>query len=310
MKIVYMGTPDFAVAPLEALIDAGHEIIAVFTQPDRPKNRGMKMTFSPVKECAVKHNIPVYQPETFREGSQKELLKELAPELIVVAAYGRLLPGYALRSAKHGCINIHASLLPKYRGSAPIQWSVINGEEKTGVTTMYMARELDTGDMIEQAEYVIKDTDTAEDVHDRLAELGAKLIISTIELLEKGELVRTPQDHDKATLAPMLKKEDAQIDWNRDSRSIINLVRGTYPWPGAYTKCGSDTYKLFNVRKYDADKAYDPGTIICSCKEGIAVACGNGEAVIIEQIQAPGSRRMNAADYCRGHALPERFDIK
>ncbi len=310
MKIVYMGTPEFAVAPLEALIEAGHDVIAVFTQPDRPKNRGMKMTFSPVKECAVKHDIPVYQPETFREGSQKELLEKLSPELIVVAAYGRLLPGYALRSAKHGCINIHASLLPKYRGAAPIQWSVINGEEKTGVTTMYMARELDAGDIIQQAEYVIKATDTASDVHDELSKLGADIILKTVELIENGKLARTPQEHDKATYAPMLKKEDAQIDWNRDSGSIINLVRGTYPWPGAFTKCGADTYKLFDVHKCDISECAAPGTVISAGKGGIVVACGAGEAVRIEQIQAPGSRRMNAEDYCRGHELPKCFDLK
>lgn len=296
-------------APLEAIIEAGHDVIAVFSQPDKPRNRGMKLIFSPVKECAIKHNIAIYQPETFREESQKELLQSLNADLIVVAAYGRILPGYALRAAKHGCINIHASLLPKYRGAAPIQWSVINGEEKTGVTTMYMVRELDAGDIILQREYRIKDTDTAGDVHDRLSEIGAELIIETIKALEDGTITRTPQEHEKSTYAPMLRKEDGKIDWNKPACRIISLVRGTYPWPGAYTKAGDDTYKLFDVTLSDATHDTPPGTIISSGKEGITVACGNEETVIVSQLQAPGSKRMNCADYARGNKLPERFDL-
>ncbi len=308
MKILYMGTPDFAVKPLKALIDAGHEIVGVFTQPDRPKGRGMKMTFSPVKECALEHSIEVYQPETMKNGAVEGLLNELNPDLIAVVAYGKLLPGYVLRFPKYGCINVHGSLLPKYRGAGPIQWAVINGEEVTGVTTMYMGRELDAGNMLLKSELRIGEHDTAETVYETLSNMGASLLVETVDALYNGTVTPIPQDSTLATYAPMLTKEDGRIDWRKSAKQIYDLARGTYPWPGAFATIGEDIYKLFDISMTDETSASDAGTVLKSDKLGFYVVCGDGKVLLIKELQAPGKRRMAAADFFRGHELFTKFD--
>lgn len=309
MKILYMGTPDFAVKPLEALIEAEHEIVGVFTQPDKPKGRGMKMAFSPVKECAIAHGIPVYQPETMRNGAVKDLLAELDPDLIAVVAYGKLLPGYVLRYPKYGCVNVHGSLLPKYRGAGPIQWAVINGDSVTGVTTMLMAKGMDTGDMLLKEELVIGENDTAEDVFNRLSDIGASLLVKTVVGLAAGEITAVPQDETLATYAPMLTKDDGRINWNKSAQQIFDLVRGTSPWPGAFTTIGDTVYKLFDMTKTELTSDRPAGTLLSAEKDGFTVVCGDGRVLKIKDIQAPGKKRMPAADFFRGHALFERFDV-
>jgi len=307
LKILYMGTPDFAVKPLEALIEAGHDIVGVFTQPDKPKGRGMKMTFSPVKECALAHDIPVYQPETMRNGAVKDLLAELQPDLIAVVAYGKLLPGYVLRYPKYGCVNVHGSLLPKYRGAGPIQWAVINGEKVTGVTTMLMAKGMDTGDMLLKEELPITETDTAETVFESLSVMGASLLVKTVEGLMAGTITPVAQDESLATYAPMLTKEHGRIDWTKSAQEIYDLARGTDPWPGVYTSVGETIYKLFGITKTSLTSEKPAGSIVGSDKNGFTVVCGDGCVLAVRELQAPGKKRMSAADFFRGHALFERF---
>jgi len=308
VKVLYMGTPDFAVKPLEALIEAGHEVVGVFTQPDKPKGRGMKMTFSPVKECALAHEIPVYQPETMKNKAVAGLLDELQPDLIAVVAYGKLLPGYVLRYPKYGCINVHGSLLPKYRGAGPIQWAVINGEKTTGVTTMYMGREMDTGDMLLKRELAIGAEDTAEDVFESLSVMGADLLIETIEGLQAGTITPQPQDNTLATYAPMLTKDDGRIDWSKSAQQIYDLARGAYPWPGVFTSIGDTVYKLFGITIADRISDQPAGTVLECDKSGFYVVCGDSSVVAIKEIQAPGKKRIPAADFFRGHALFDQFD--
>ena len=304
MRILFMGTPDFAVPSLEALIAAGHDVCGVFTQPDKPKNRGMKLLPTPVKVCAQAHGIPVFQPVKLRDGTALAQIQELAPELIVVAAYGRILPDDILAAPPRGCINVHSSLLPKYRGAAPINWAVLNGDSETGVTIMHMAHDLDAGDIIDQAATPIDPDETVVSLHDRLAQMGAELLVKVVTDIAAGTAARTPQDHDKATLAPMLSRELSPMDFTRPARELHNQVRGLIPWPAAVTELGDRRCKVFSTSVLDAHTDAAPGTILAAGKEGIQVACGGGTVLRIDELQADGGKRMRAADYLRGHPIP------
>jgi len=297
-----MGTPDFAVASLKALVEAGHEICGVFTQPDKPKNRGMKMTFSPVKEYALSQELEVYQPLKMKDGTAFELVKSLAPELIVVAAYGRILPEDILNFPRYGSINVHSSILPKYRGAAPINWAILNGEEETGVTIMYMAKELDAGDILHVAKTGIDPEENAQTLTARLADLGAGALLETVEMLKNGTARRTPQDHDAHTYAPMLSKALSPVDWNRGAREICDQIRGLIPWPCASCEIAGRQFKLFRAKAGESSSAA-PGTVLCADKNGIVVACGKGESLVILELQEAGGKRLAAGDYLRGHPI-------
>ena len=304
MRILFMGTPDFAVPSLEALIRAGHQVCGVFTQPDKPKNRGMKLQAPPVKVCAQAHDIPVYQPVKLRDGAALALIQELAPELIVVAAYGRILPDDILAAPPKGCINVHSSLLPAYRGAAPINWAVLNGDKETGVTIMHMAHDLDAGDIISQAATPIDPDETVVALHDRLAELGAELLVDTVARIAAGTAQRTPQDHEKATLAPMLSRELSPMDFTRTARQLHDQVRGLIPWPAAVTTLGDKRCKVFSTVVLDQKTDAVPGTVLTAGKEGLTLACGEGTVLGIVELQPDGGKRMKAVDYLRGHPIP------
>lgn len=261
MRILFMGTPAFAVASLRRLADEGHELCGVFTQPDKPKNRGMKLTFSPVKEFALSRDLPVYQPLKMRDGEALEIVRGLAPELIVVAAYGKILPEDILCLPKYGSINVHSSLLPKYRGAAPINWAILNGETETGVSIMYMAKELDAGDVIRTVKTAIGPDEDAAELTARLAELGAEALLETIPELESGTASRTPQDGGESTYAPMLTRELSPVDWSQSSQSIRNQVRGLIPWPCAAAELQGKNFKLFHTIT-GGETSAAPGTIL------------------------------------------------
>lgn len=303
MKILFMGTPEFAVPSLNALLGAGHTVCGVFTQPDKPKNRGMKLLPSPVKVCALSHEIPVFQPAKMRDGEALGYLRELDPELIVVAAYGKILPSEILDYPARGCINVHSSLLPKYRGAAPINWAILNGEAVTGVTIMHMAPALDAGDIISQASTPIGADETAPMLTARLAELGAELLVSAVEAIGAGTAARTPQDEADSTYAPMLSRELSPMDWNKPARTLHDQVRGLLPWPAAVAEFGGIRCKVFStdIPLQTTDAA--PGTILEAGKRGIDIACGGGTVLHIDELQADGGKRMKAADYLRGHPL-------
>lgn len=303
MRILFMGTPDFAVPSLEALVQAGHTVCGVFTQPDKPKNRGMKLLPPPIKVCAQSHDIPVYQPTKLRDGSALALIQELAPELIVVAAYGRILPDDILAVPPKGCINVHSSLLPAYRGAAPINWAILNGDQETGVTIMHMAHDLDAGDIIAQTATPIPPDETAPELYDRLARMGAELLVKVVADLAAGTASRTPQDHSKATLAPMLSKELSPMDWNRTAGQLHNQVRGLIPWPAAVTTLSGNRCKVFSTTILEENTGAAPGTILRADKAGIDVACGEGTVLRIDELQPDGGKRMKAADYLRGHPI-------
>jgi len=304
MRIVFMGTPDFAVPGLERLVSDGHTVCGVFTQPDKPKNRGMKLTPSPVKTCALAHGIPVFQPATLKDGGALEQLRALEPELIAVAAYGRILPQAILDLPARGCVNIHASLLPKYRGAAPINWAILNGETETGVTIMHMAAELDAGDIILSEATPIGPDETAEALYGRLAVLGAELLSRAVSALERGAAARTPQAHERATYAPMLSRELSPIDWRRSAQEIHNQVRGLIPWPAASTDAiTGSAVKIFRTELTGQATQARPGVIVSAGKQGIEVACGDGRVLRLAELQAEGGKRMRAADYLRGHPL-------
>lgn len=303
MRILFMGTPDFAVPSLNALVRAGHDVCGVFTQPDRPKNRGMKLQPPPVKVCAQAHGIPVHQPEKLRDGAALALIRELAPELIVVAAYGRILPDDILAAPGKGCINVHSSLLPKYRGAAPINWAILNGEKETGVTIMHMAHDLDAGDIIAQRATPIGPDETAPELYARLAELGGALLAETVERIAAGTASRKPQDHGQATLAPMLSKELSPMDFGRTAQQLHDQVRGLLPWPAAVTELGGKRCKVFSTVVLDGGIDAAPGAVLAAGKEGIDLACGGGTALRITELQPDGGKRMKAADYLRGHSI-------
>ena len=302
MRILFMGTPDFAVASLKRLVEDGHDICGVFTQPDKPKNRGHKLAFSPVKEYALSQDLTVYQPLKMRDGEAMSIVEELAPELIVVAAYGKILPEDILNYPKYGSINVHSSLLPKYRGAAPINWAILDGEAETGVSIMYMAKELDAGDVILQKATAIGEDEDALALTTRLAELGAEALAEAVEGLKNGTASRTPQDGSKQTYASMLSKEMSPIDWSRPARAIDCQVRGLIPWPCASTELAGQRFKVYRTapgRK--TDKA--PGTILAAGKMGIEVACGDGQSLCITELQAEGGKRMAASAYLLGHPI-------
>ncbi len=296
-----MGTPDIAAASLKALIQAGHDIVGVFTQPDKPVGRKQILTAPPVKVCALENNIPVYQPTTVRDGAALEILKELAPEIIVVVAYGKILPKEILTFPKFGCVNAHASLLPKYRGASPIQWCIVCGEKVTGVTTMLMDEGMDTGDMLETVCVNIGDNETSEELFDRLTIVAAKLVCSTVEKLSKGEITPIKQNEAEATYAPIIKKEMAQIDFNKTANEIHNLVRGLYGWPTAYFMLEGKRVKVFITEVLNTtDKA--PATVIKSDNE-LVVACGNNTAIKFVELQPEGSKRMEAKQWLLGKKI-------
>ena len=296
-----MGTPDFAAVTLEALIVAGHEICGVLTQPDKPRNRN-KVTYSPVKECALAHGIPVYQPLTAKDAETQALVESLHPELTVVVAYGQILPQKLLDVPKFGSVNVHASLLPKYRGAAPIQWAVLDGEAETGVSLMYMTRRLDAGDVIATVRTAIGAEETAPELWERLAKLGGELLVATIPHLQDGTASRTPQDESVFTYAPMLTKAMSPVDWNRSAAAIHNQIRGLQPWPCAVAEIDGRLCKLFRAEIGGETKAV-PGTILRADKQGIEVACGDGRSLRILDLQGEGGKRMNAASYLNGHPI-------
>ena len=303
MRVVFMGTPDFAAASLKALIDNGYEVAGVFAQPDKPSGRGMEVTYSPVKQLALDHEIPVFQPAKMRDGTALEIMKSLSPDIVVVVAYGRILPDDLLAVPPLGTINVHGSLLPKYRGAAPIQWAVLNGDEVTGVSTMYLASEMDAGDIIYSAQTRIGEYETSGELYDRLKDMGAELLIKTLRAIEAGTAPRTPQDHSQATFVSMLDKSLSPIDFSKPARSVVKWIYGLQPWPVATAVLGNDTLKIFAAVQTDHHTELAPGSIVCADKNGIEVACGSGETVLITQLQAPGKKRMAAADYLRGHKL-------
>lgn len=304
MRILFMGTPDFAVASLSALLEAGHDICGVFTQPDKPKNRGMKLQASPVKEFALAHDIPVFQPLKMRDGEAMGYIQERKPELIVVAAYGRILPGDILDYPPCGCINVHSSLLPKYRGAAPINWAILNGDKTTGVTIMHMAPALDAGDIILQRETAIGPDETAPELFQRLAELGGGLLVEAVEQIAKGVATRTPQLEADATYAPMLGRELSPMDWSKDGQTLHDQVRGLLPWPCATAEFGGVRCKVFSTAVLDGTTDLAPGTVAEAGKDGIVMACGGGTLLRVKELQPDGKKRMAAADFLRGHPIP------
>lgn len=300
MRVVFMGTPDIAATCLKKIIGDGFDVVGVYTQPDRPKGRGMKMVYSPVKEVALQHDLPVFQPENFREDETVEQLRSLQPDVVAVVAYGRILPQRVLDIPPKGCINIHASILPSYRGSAPYQWAVLDGLTETGVTAMYLCREMDAGDMIDVAKTPIGENETAGELLDRLAVLGADLLSKTLGRMAQGEVERTAQDSTKATYAPMLDKTMCPIDWNKTARQVHNHVRGLHPWPVATAEIGGTKFKIHSTVVVDGSG--EPGKVLALTKTGLVVACGEG-AVEIRSLQAEGGKRMAAPDYFRGHPI-------
>ena len=298
-----MGTPDFAACSLQKLIDENMDVVGVFCQPDRPKNRGHRLMPCAVKETALAAELPVYQPEKLRDGTALKLLQELAPDLIVVVAYGRILPDDILALPPYGCINVHGSLLPKYRGSAPIQRAVINGEKTTGVTTMYLASKMDAGDTIFSSATEIGPTETSGELFDRLAPMGAALLVKTVKAIEAGTAPRTPQNHADATFAPPLSKDEAPIDWMMDADSILHHIYGMQPWPCALTELSGVAFKVYSADKTGAKTNRVPGTVLAADKKGIEVACGGGTSVRITELQAAGGKRMAAGAYLLGHPM-------
>ena len=298
-----MGTPDFAVPSLQALLEAGHAVCGVFTQPDKPKNRGMKLQASPVKEFALSKEIPVFQPGKLRDGTALAQMQGLDPELIVVAAYGRILPEDILNAPPYGCINVHSSLLPKYRGAAPINWAILNGEKETGVTIMHMAPELDAGDIILQRSTPIGPDETAPELFDRLAQMGGALLVEAVAQLQAGTAPQIPQDGSQATYAPMLSRELSPLDWSKPAQALHNQVRGLLPWPAAAGVFSGIRCKVFLTDIIDHTTTAKPGTVVEAGKGGIVMACGGGSLLRILELQPDGKKRMAAADFLRGHPL-------
>ena len=300
MRVLFMGTPDFAVPSLLKLIEAGHDVVAVLTQPDRPSGRGMKMTPPEVKVAAMEHGIDVHQPTKLKNNALMPLLDEYKPDVIAVVAYGRILPEYILNYPKYGCINVHGSLLPKYRGAAPIQWSVLNGDEKSGVCTMRMDAGLDTGDIIERYETPIGENETAESLFTRLSEIGAEALVSTLNLVERGKATYTPQNDEQSSYARMLTREDGEIDWKKSAREVLNTIRGCYSWPIAYTIYNGEKIKIYSAERGDKTNA-PAGKVIGSDARGMEVSCGDGESIFVKILQFPNSKRMTPEEYFRGH---------
>ena len=302
MRVVFMGTPDIAATCLKKIIADGFDVVGVYTQPDRPKGRGMKMVFSPTKEVAIANNIPVFQPENFRSDEEVQILADLKPDVCAVVAYGRILPQRVLDIPSKGCVNIHASILPEYRGSAPYQWAVLDGKTETGVTAQHMVREMDAGDIIDVAKTPIGENETAGELLDRLAVLGADLLSRTLTAFAEGTVSRIPQDSAGISFAPMLDKTMCPIDWSKTARQVHNHVRGLHPWPVATMELKGKKFKVHATRVVEG--AGQPGEILGLTKTGLRIACGEG-AVEVISLQAEGGKRMAAPDYFRGHPLED-----
>ena len=304
-RILFFGTPDFACPSLAALYEAGHEICAVITQPDKPKNRGMQLTPPPVKELALSHGTPVYQPTTLKDGEAANIIRGLAPALIIVVAYGKILPREILDIPPYGCINVHPSLLPKYQGATPIQSAILNGDSVTGVTIMQMDEALDTGDMLSQEETEILPDETSGELFGRLSTLGARLLVNTIPAIQDGTVTRTPQDKARATYARPLHREMSPVDWTRSAQEIVNQIRGLNPWPMATTVIADRNFKIHSAHvgaTVPGRPPSPPGTILSTASAGLEIACGDG-SVIITRLQPPGKKSMSAADYLRGNPI-------
>ncbi|MDO5586823.1 MAG: methionyl-tRNA formyltransferase [Clostridia bacterium] len=307
MKILFMGTPDFAVPCLDILVSNGFDVCGAVTQPDKPKGRGHKLTPPPVKEYAISKNIPVYQPQTLKDGEFEKVLDELKPQLIAVVAYGKILPEYILGFPEYGCVNVHGSVLPKYRGAAPIQWAIINGDKTTGVTTQYMKMGVDTGDIIFTDETEILPDETYGELYTRLSQSGAKLLLKTVNAIKDGTAPRTEQDESEATHAPMLTKETGHIDWTKSADEVLSLIRGTNPWPMSYAMYGDEMMKVFGVKKGSGFDA-PPGKIRIVNKK-LEISCGK-DSVVVDEIQFKGGKRMTVASYLNGHDIDENIILK
>ncbi len=303
MRLVFMGTPDFASRSLAALIDAGHEIAGVFTQPDKPGGRGMSTLYSPVKALALEKGLPVLQPESMRTGEAAETLRALAPELLVVVAYGKLLPDDVLAIPPLGAVNVHGSLLPKYRGAAPIQWAVLNGDAETGVSTMYLAHDMDAGDVIYADKTAIGEYETAGELFDRLAELGAALLVRTLRDIESGAAPRTPQDGSQASYVKQLDRSMSPVDWTKTPREIVKHICGLDPWPGATAVIDGAQLKLWRAEYTESSTGRTPGSVVAAGRAGIEIACGGGKTLMITELQPAGKKRMSAADWLLGHPI-------
>ncbi len=302
MKILFMGTPEFAVPCLKTLIESKHEVCGVVTQPDKPVGRGHKLTPPPVKVAAESANIKVFQPESLRDFAFEDELSTLDPDIIIVVAYGKILPEYILNYPEYGCVNVHASLLPKYRGAGPIQWSVINGEKKTGITTMMMEKGLDTGDMLLKCETEIGEYETADQLHDRLMVMGADLLSETLCRIENGTIKPEKQNDDESTYAPMISKDMAKIDWNKPAREIISLICGMNSWPVAHTTYMGETMKIYEAIM-GGERKGTSGQILAADENGIEVLCGDGKSVLVTKVQFKGSKAMPVRDWLNGHKI-------
>lgn len=302
MKVVFMGTPDFSVPTLQELINSEHEVVAVVTKPDKPKGRGNKVLFTPVKEVAINNNIEVYQPQKLSEEDFAKAMEQINPDVIVVIAFGKILPKRILDLPKYGCINVHASLLPKYRGAGPIQWSIINGETETGITTMYMDVGLDTGDMLLKEVVKIEDTDTGGSLHDKLSDVGAKLLIKTLKEVQNNTISRVKQNGEESTYAPMLEKSLGNINWESEAYNIELLIRGLNPWPSAYTYLGNKILKIWSGKVVDSSYTGKCGEIVDIVKDGFVVKCKE-QCILIKEVQLQGKKRMPADAFLRGYKL-------
>ena len=303
-RVVFMGTPDFAVPVLEALVEVGYQLAGVFTQPDRPKGRSGKPAFSPVKEAALAHGIPVFQPEKIRKAENAQLLRQLEPDVIVVAAFGQIIPKEILELPAYGCVNVHASLLPKYRGAAPIQWAVINGDAVSGVTIMQMDEGLDTGDILTQEEIPLAPDETGESLYNKVARLGGELLVKTLPAIEAGKLTPVPQDDSASTYASMLRRDMGNIDWNLPAAQIERLVRGLNSWPSAYTFREGKMLKIWKSCVSDREASGEPGTVAAKDKTAIYVNCGEGVLTLLE-VQPEGKKRMAVQAFLLGYNVEE-----
>lgn len=303
MRVVFMGTPDIAATCLERILQAGTHVVGVYTKPDTPQNRGMKLTQSPVKQVAVQAGIPVYQPVSFKDHETVETLRALNPDVIAVVAYGKILPQRVLDIPPKGCINIHASILPQLRGSGPVQWAILRGFRETGVTAMYMAAKMDAGDMIEARRTPIDPEENAQSLLDRLAQIGGDLLADTLSRLERETVEGTPQNEAEATYAPMLTKDLCPIDWEKTPLEIKNQVRGLDPWPVATMELEGRRFRVYQVAIVEKATKAAPGTVLGLTKTGLELACGGGGVVEVRTLQADGGKRMAAPDYFRGHPL-------
>ncbi len=302
MKVIFMGTPDFSVGTLEALVEAGHEVVLAVTQPDKPKGRGKEMQFTPVKECALKYHIPVFQPRRVREAECIDKLREYHADIMVVVAFGQILPKEILEMTPYGCVNVHASLLPKYRGAAPIQWSIIDGEKVTGVTTMQMDEGLDTGDMLLKTEIPIEAKETGGSLHDKLAAAGAKLCVETLKALQNKTVIPIPQGETTTAYAKMLNKQLGNIDWNQSAVAIERLIRGLNPWPSAYTDWNGKVMKIWDSEVVEGISKEKPGTIVKVEKDAFYVQTGEGFLKVCE-LQIPGKKKMDVGAFLRGYQV-------